>query len=79
MGDVLENAASWLDGVRKMHASRTVAYEQDGRTADVAATITKRSYQVTDTYGASVWVEATDFLVSAADLVIAGVDVAEGR
>jgi len=73
MGDALQNAAAWLDGKRKAHLSRTVAYERDGRSVQVAATVGRKAYEVADSYGASVWVESTDFIVTAADLVVAGV------
>jgi len=74
MADMLEQAATWLDGVRREHASQTVIYERDDRSVQVAATIGQKSYEVADSCGASVWVESTDFLITAADLVIAGIE-----
>lgn len=73
MADMLEQAATWLDGIRRDHASQTVIYERDDRLVEVAATIGQKSYEVADSCGASVWVESTDFVITAADLVIAGV------
>jgi len=73
VGDALQNAAAWLDGKRKAHLSRTVVYERDGRSVEVKATIGRKAYEVADSYGASVWVESTDFIVTAADLRVAGV------
>jgi len=75
MGDVLQNAVTWLDGVRKDHLSQTVTYERDDRSVEVAATIGQKAYEVADEYGASVWVESTDFVITAADLRVAGVAV----
>jgi len=74
MADLLARAAAWLDGVRRGHLSQTVIYERDDRSVEVAATIGQKSYEVADAYGASVWVESTDFLVTAADLVLAGIE-----
>jgi len=73
MTDALERGVAWLHGKRKAHLSRTVTYEREGRSVEVAATIGRKAYEVADAYGASVWVESTDFIVTATDLVIAGV------
>jgi len=73
MADALQQAAAWLDGQRKAHASRTVTYRRDERSVAVAATMGRRTYEVPAAYGASMRVEAMDFIVTAADLVLAGV------
>lgn len=74
MTDALDKAITWLDGQRKAHMSQTVTYERDDRSVEVAATIGQKAYEVADGYGALVWSESTDFIVTAADLVIAGVE-----
>jgi len=74
MADALEKAATWLDDVRKRHVSQTVTYERDGRSVPLAATFGEKSYEVQDGYGGLVWSESMDFIVTAADLAIAGVE-----
>ena len=72
MADLLEQATDWLETQRKAHASRPVTYERDGEQVEVLATIGRKAWQVDGGYGAAVWVESTDFIVAAADLVLAG-------
>jgi len=72
MADLLEQATDWLETQRKAHASRPVAYERDGEQVEVLATIGRKAWQVDGGYGAAVWVESTDFIVAAADLVLSG-------
>ena len=72
MADLLEQATDWLEAQRKAHASRPVTYERDGEEVEVLATIGRKAWQVDGGYGAAVWVESTDFIVAAADLVLGG-------
>ena len=72
MADLLEQGASWLDEMRVKHMSRTVTYSRDAESVEVAATLGQTTYEVTDDYGATVEAVATDFLVSADELVMAG-------
>lgn len=73
MGDVLRNAAIWLERMRTTHATTPITY----RTADfdleaVPATVGKTDFQVEGR--SEVWqqFEARDFLLLAADLVHGG-------
>ena len=75
MADLLEQAVSWLDGVRQTHLSRTVTYQRGGDTVEVAATLGSTGYDVADEAGATVQAKATDFIVSADALVLTSVQV----
>ncbi len=72
MTDLLEQGASWLDRMRVKHASRTVLYGRGTESVEVAATLGRTDYEVTDEYGATVRAVATDFLIAAEDLVLGG-------
>lgn len=72
MADLLEQATDWLEEKRKAHASRSVTYERGAESVEALATVGRKSYQVDGGYGAAVWVDSTDFIVAAADLVLAG-------
>jgi len=72
MADLLKQATDWLETMRKAHASRSVTYERGGDSVEVLATVGRKFYQVDGGYGAAVWVDSTDFIVAAADLVLGG-------
>ena len=72
MADMLEQGAAWLDGMRTKHASRTVTYVRGTDAVELSATLGQTTYEIADEYGATVEAKATDFLVSAVDLVLAG-------
>ena len=76
MADLLEQAVSWLDGVRQTHLSRTVTYQRGGDTVEVAATLGSTGYDVADDAGGTVQAKATDFIVAADALVLTSVQVA---
>lgn len=68
MSDMLEEGAAWLEGMRVAHASRTVTYQRGGDLVEVAATVGRKAYEIADEYGAVIEVDATDFIIAAADL-----------
>ena len=72
MGDLLEQAAGWLDGMRVAHLSRTVIYQRGGQSVEIAATLGSTTYEVADESGVTVQAKATDFIVSAGALVLGG-------
>ena len=72
MADLLEQATDWLETMRKAHASRSVTYHRGEDSVEVLATVGRKSYQVDGGYGAAVWVDSTDFIIAAADLVLGG-------
>ncbi len=67
---MLEQASAWLDGMRVKHMSRRVTYTRGTASVELSATLGSTTYEVTDDYGATVEAKATDFLVSADELVL---------
>jgi hypothetical protein len=76
VADLLEQAVSWLDGMRQSHLSRAVTYQRGDDSVEVAATLGATSYDVADEAGATVEAKATDFIVAANALILGGVQVA---
>ncbi len=72
MTDLLEKASNWLQAQRTQFASRTVTYARGEQCVDLPATIGKTTFDVDDGYGVLVRYESRDFLVVAADLLLAG-------
>ncbi|MCC7406912.1 MAG: hypothetical protein IT442_02495 [Phycisphaeraceae bacterium] len=72
MTDLLAQSAAWLDQMRLAHLSQLVTYERGGTSIQIAATLGTTTYEVTDDTGATVQAQATDFIVSAGDLVLGG-------
>ena len=75
MGDMLQEGFDWLADRLKDHCSREVAYQRDAEQIVVKATIGRTLLQVEDGFG-GVRMEWTDrdFLIQAADLVLAGTE-----
>ena len=72
MADLLEQATDWLEDQRARHLARTVTYQRGGDLLEVQATVGRKAYEIADSCGAVVQVDATDFIVAAADLVLGG-------
>ncbi len=72
MPDLLEHGAAWLEDQRTRHLSRTVTYLRGTDSVDIAATIGRTEFEQADEYGVVHRTESRDFLVLAADLVLAG-------
>lgn len=72
MGDLLARGSAWLEAQRTKHCTRDVTYVRGAVSAVVKATIGRTEYQTDD--GQTVRTEFTDrdFLILAADLVLAG-------
>jgi hypothetical protein len=75
MADLLETATDWLEGKRKAHLARSVTYQRGAASVEVQATVGRKTYDVAAEYGALVQVDATDFIIAAADLVLGGEQV----
>jgi hypothetical protein len=58
--------------MRAQHLSRTVTYQRGDDSVEVAATVGRTVFEIDDGSGAAVQWESRDFLVPAADLVLAG-------
>lgn len=72
MADILETASTWLEGQRLKYRTRMVTYVQSGDEVELAATIGRTQFEVDDGYGVIERTESRDFLVTAAELVLAG-------
>ena len=72
MADMLESAASWLEGQRTKFMSRQVAYCRGINSAQVLATIGKTIFEIDDGLGAVERFESRDFLIAAAAIVLSG-------
>lgn len=72
MPDLLEQGAAWLEEQRHTHMTRTVVYERGADSAELSATIGRSEFEQADEHGVIHRTESRDFLVRAADLVLAG-------
>ena len=72
MADILETASIWLDGKRVQYLSKTVSYTRGEDSVEVQATIGRTVFEVDDGMGILEKIESRDFLILAADLVLAG-------
>ena len=79
MADLLETASNWLEEKRTQHLSRTVTYQRGADTVDVPVSIGRTTFEVDDGYGIVQKWESRDFLILAADLVLAGLQTLPQR
>jgi hypothetical protein len=70
MTNLLEQASKWLSGKIDEHASNSVLYRRGSLTVPVAAGKARSTYELTDSSGMLVEVEAHDFLITAENLVL---------
>ena len=71
MSDMLGNAVAWLDGARRIHLSRPVLYARGDDSVEVQAGIGQTTFRLDDGTGAMIRTVQRDFLISAADLILA--------
>lgn len=79
MADLLERGSNWLEDQRTLHATRTVTYQRGAETVDLPASIGRTEFEADDGFGVIEKTESRDFLVLAADLVLAGATVLPER
>ena len=72
MGDLLNDAVSWLTDRLHSHASREVTYSRATDSVLVNATIGKTVFDVDKGYGVIEHAESRDFLIRTDDLVLNG-------
>ena len=72
MTDLLEQGAAWLDDQRVKHMSRAVVYCRGDDSAEVQATIGRTVFEIDNGTGVLEKTESRDFLVSTAELTLAG-------
>lgn len=73
MPDLLERASNWLADQRTKHATRTITYQRGADNADVLASIGRTMFEVDNGFGVIERIESRDFLLLAADLLLADV------
>jgi hypothetical protein len=80
MSNLLQAGQAWLADQLKTHAASTVIYQRGNQQVTVAATIGRTLLKLEDAYG-GVHLQWTDrdYLIQAADLVIASVQVLPER
>lgn len=79
MADLLDTGAAWLEGQRVKHMTRTAQYCRGADSAEVKATVGRTVFEVDDGRGVLEKWESRDFLVAAAELVLAGSPVLPAR
>ncbi len=79
MGDLLQTATEWLDGVRNDVMSHAVTYARGELSVAVSATVGSTLFQVDDGAGGTIRVTQRDFLIRCADLVLGGEEVLPQR
>ena len=72
MADLLEQASTWLAGQRSKFLARPVLYCRAANCVEVAATVGTTLFEIDDGYGVVEKWQSRDYLVTAADLVLAG-------
>ncbi|MBN2559910.1 MAG: hypothetical protein JXQ75_03145 [Phycisphaerae bacterium] len=72
MTDLLGHGLAWLDTQRHLHLSRAVLYCRGADSVELLATVGKTDVDVVDGAGSEVRTQATDFLIRAQDLIVAG-------
>lgn len=72
MTDLLQTGIEWLDAQRKAVLSRSVTYQRGGDSVAISATLGTSEEEVYDQFGTSMRVKRTDFLITAADLILDG-------
>ncbi len=73
MTNLLEDASQWLSGQIDDHASNSVLYRRGSLTVPLVAGKARTTYELTDSSGMLVEVESRDFLVTAATLILDGI------
>lgn len=72
MANLLQTGSDWLADQLKTHATVDVFYRQGAEQVAVKATIGRTIFELADQYGIVQKVESRDYLIQAADLILAG-------
>jgi hypothetical protein len=70
MPDILADAAAWLNGMRRTHMSRHVAYSRAGVSSPCLATVSQSVFETQSEMGVIERWESRDFLISMDDLPV---------
>ncbi len=72
MADLLQRGAAFLEDQRHRHMTRPVVYLRGGASVELDATVGRTVFDQQDQFGVLHRTESRDYLVRAADLVLAG-------
>jgi len=72
VADLLQQGAAFLEDQRHTHMTRPVVYMRGGASVEVQATIGRTVFDQQDQFGVLHRTESRDYLIRAADLVLAG-------
>lgn len=70
MADMLATGSAWLNGIQKSHSAHTVEYRRGEDAVELLATIGQTIFKQRSEYGAIIFTESRDFLITAADLTL---------
>jgi len=73
MADMLGDAVTWLSGIRTANMTQSVTYSRGVNSVVLYATLGQTNYEMATEAGMTVAAVATDFLVTAAHLILGGV------
>jgi len=71
--NLLQWGSDWLQTQLFAYCSGSVVYHRDGDSVEVTATIGRTEFEIETEFGVHEKIESRDFLVPAAELVLAGV------
>jgi hypothetical protein len=72
MADILETGMTWLRDQLKTHRAKSVTYKRGAQSVVVSATIGRTLVDTEDDNGLTIRAQVRDYLIQAADLVLAG-------
>jgi hypothetical protein len=72
MADLLQRGAMFLEDQRHRHMTRPVVYQRGAESVEAQATVGRTVFEQTDQFGIVHRTESRDYLIRAADLVLAG-------
>ena len=72
MADLLRQGSAWLDGQRHTNLTQLVSYQRGVDSVELAATIGRTEFEQADEYGVLHRIEARDYIIRTADLLLAG-------
>ena len=72
MADLLRQGSAWLDGQRHTNLTQLVSYQRGADSVELAATIGRTEFEQADEYGVLHRIEARDYIIRTADLLLAG-------
>ena len=79
MVNLFDQAAAWVAAQTKAHASQSVVYRRGDDTVPIQAAPGRTVYESLDRDGVTAKIESADWLITTADLILAGQNVLPKR